>query len=242
MFTGMQVSRNSTVLLVALLLIFTSASVVRAESPQGAEPTQLDLLAPEIIPGPHNGPDLRLGTVTGYEVFASERVAALGGYVAGGVRLGSMTAEAEYSHLVLYERDNRPEHQGNMEIGTMDRAGIVGRLDMVGLGKHLAGPKSALDLWLEAGFGIQRGRWHTGQTFQRTDTVVGGGWLLDHRLKRPLGFPSRVGWHFGWRVVIPSDPRPAYSARIVCKAADCPRADSDPRLGLLVSSGMQFSW
>jgi hypothetical protein len=224
------------VLLTPLLLIFTGGGLARAET------SHADVFPPEPPPGVRNGPGLRLGTVTGYEVFADQRVAALGGHVAASARLGPVSAEAEYSHLVLYERVEEPEFSGNVQIGDLDRIGIIGRLDIDALSRLMVGPRSRLVLWLEAGLGAQRGRWYTGQAFQRSDRVAGAGWLLDHRLKRPLGFPSRIGWHFGWRLVIPSDPRPAYTARIVCKARECGSEASDRHVGLLVSSGMQFSW
>jgi hypothetical protein len=224
------------VLLAPLLLIFTGGALARAETSHG------DVFPPEPLPGARNGPGLRLGTVTGYEVFADQRVSAVGAHMAGSARLGPVCAEAEYSHMMLYERDEGPEHSGTVQIGALDRVGITGRLDIDALSRLRVGSRSKLVLWLEAGIGAQRGHWHTGQAFQRSDRVVGAGWLLDHRLKRPLGFPSRIGWHFGWRVVIPSDPRPAYTARIVCKAQQCGDEASDRHVGLLVSSGMQFSW
>jgi hypothetical protein len=224
------------VLLVPLLLMFTGGAPARAET------SHEDVFGPEEAPGARNGPGLRMGTVTGYEVFADQRVAALGGHVAASARLGPVSAEAEYSHMVLYEREEGPEYSGNMEIGQLDRIGVTGRLDIDALSKLMIGPRSRLVLWLEVGLGAQRGRWYTGQAFQRSDRVAGAGWLLDHRLKKPLGFPSRIGWHFGWRVVIPSEPRPAYTARIVCKAQGCGDEAADRRVGLLVSSGMQFSW
>jgi hypothetical protein len=233
---GTQVSRTAPVLLAPLLLIFTGGELARAQT------SHEDLFPPEPAPGARNGPGLRLGTVTGYEVFADKRVSALGGHVAVSARLGPVSAEAEYSHLMLYEPDERPEHSGNTQIGELDRIGVTGRLDIDALSRLMVGPRSRLVLWLEAGLGAQRGRWYTGQAFQRSDRVAGAGWLLDHRLKRPLGFPSRIGWHFGWRVVLPSEPRPAYTASIVCKATGCANEDADRHVGLLVSSGMQFSW
>lgn len=231
-------------LLAPLLLVFTGVRPAWADGSHGAVviPEGVSEGVPAGGPGTRNGPGLRLGSVTGYEVFADQRVSTVGGNVAVSARLGPVSAEAEYSHMVLYERDPRPEHSGNMQIGDMDRVGLTGRLDIDALSKLVVGPKSRLVLWLEAGFGAQRGRWHTGEAFERSDTVAGAGWLLDHRLAKPLGFPSRIGWHFGWRVVMPSDPRPAYTALVVCKARGCGGEESDRHVGLLVSSGMQFSW
>jgi hypothetical protein len=98
-------------------------------------------------------------------------------------------------------------------------------------------------LWVEGGFGRSRAEW-SGTAFARTDTTVGAGWLLDHRFKKPLGFPSRVGWHFGWRLSTSgaADHKPSVLAS--CKNSRCPAPEGPaPRdLAVLVTSGLTFTW
>lgn len=236
---GTQVSRTALSVIAMVSLIFTASSTSWADPAQdfpGPESSR------EAEPGTRNGPAMRMGTLAGYALFAGERILGIGGYVAGGMRLGRVFIEAEYGHIALYDRDHRSRDQERMAVGTFDRLGITGRVDIFELGRDVVGANSKLVFWLEGGLGRQRGRWTTGDRFERTDRVAGVGLLLDHRFKRPLGFPSRVGWHFGWRFTNTRDPEPEYLARMVCKTIVCPAQPADRDISLLVSSGMHFSW
>lgn len=228
--------KATSVLLVSLLLLFTDLPSLRADT------AQVDARAPVGEPGTRNGPALRVGTATGYTLFAGKETFALGGYVVAAARLGAITAEAELSHLGLYRREVEPNQPGSVPLGNVDRIGITGRLDIAEFGRGTVGKNTKLIFWIEAGLGAYRGRWLTGERFQGSDAVVGSGWLLDFRLRRPLGLPSRAGWHFGWRLVLPPSIQPGYMARIVCKGSSCSGQEDDNRLGVLVSSGMNVSW
>lgn len=237
-------SRTRWLALAAVCLIFTGSPDVRADVSQppggaaGWDGPPERTLAPV-----RSGPALRFGTMVGYTRFGGERITTLGATIAGGARIGPLSGELELSHLDFLAAFQSPEFAGNRQVGGTNRLGVTARLDVASLGPHIVGPTSTVMLWLEAGAGMQRVSWETGDRFQRRDVVVGGGWTLDHRFKRPLGFPSRVGWHFGWRATGLERPRPMGKTASSCKAVYCIDDGDEPyEFGLLVTSSIQFSW
>lgn len=219
-----------------LLLAFTGADVVWAET------AHQDILPEDPEPKARIGPALRIGTAVGYSTFGSERVDTLGGTVSVAWQLGRVAVEADYGYFKLHEPLTTDERSGTVELGRFHRAGVSGKLDVLRLGRGVVGDNTKLIFWAEAGVGMQRGYFLTGETFRRNDAMVGFGWLLDHRLERPLGFPSRIGWHFGWRLLETGDAKVSTVEKIACKSPVCNESSGPLQIGLLVSSGMHFSW
>lgn len=237
---------NRLLTAVPLLLVFTGVDVLWADSPHpeivDVDGHLVDELTHTPQPGTRTGPALRLGTHVGYTAFGSERVDSLGGYVNAAWQVSRFALEAEFGYFRMHERVDTDTYSGNQEIGRFHRVGLSGRFDIAELGGAWVGDATKLVLWLEGGIGRQAGFFHTGETFSRTDMTGGFGWLLDHRLKKPLGFPSRVGWHFGWRLTRTGIPTLS-SRNVVCKAPVCRyRSEQEDDIGLLVSSGIHFSW
>ena len=236
---------NRLFVAVTLLLGFTGVDLVWAD---GAHHGGGELDVDEVFeitrdpePKARNGPAMRFGSAVGYTMFAGHRVDSLGGYVSAAWQVGRFAVEADYGYFRMHEQVHNREFSGNVEIGRFHRASVSGRLDVLRLGRDFVGENTKLIFWLEGGVGRQAGYFNTGESFQRNDVTGGFGWLLDHRLKKPLGFPSRVGWHFGWRLVRTGVPTLSGKS-IVCKAPVCSYDERDNDIGLLVSSGMHLSW
>ena len=234
---GINVAKTLLVV-VPLLLSFTGSNVVRAES------AHLEALLEDPEPKARTGPAMRLGTSAGHSVFAGRPVTTVGGYLATTWQVSRLGLEAEYGYFRLRQRVETEDYSGSMDIGRFHRLGLSARLDVIRLGRDWVGENTKLIFWLDVGAGVERGGFFTGERFQREDVTAGWGWLLDHRLKKPLGFPSRVGWHFGWRLVRTDAPksRELDEMKVACKALSCDEQDVNQDIGLMVSSGIHFSW
>lgn len=234
----------------SLLLVFTVSDIAGADDARvrgdDAGSDLLDLATlDEIIrdrePVARVGPALRLGTAVGFTTFDGERVGSVGGYVSGAWQSGRFAVEADYGYFRMHHRVTTQTYSGSQELGRFHRAGISGRVDLIHLGRDWVGPNTKLIFWLQGGVGRQAGYFDTGETFRRNDVTGGFGWLLDYRLKKPLGFPSRVGWHFGWRLLRTGMPTVDAKAA-TCKAPICGYDEPHGDTSLLVSSGLHFSW
>ena len=222
---GVEVSKTAFPVAAVLLLTFTGSTSAVADTPHVTD-----------------GPAATVGSIVGYSEFRGEEVTAIGGYLSIAHRFGRFTVATQLEMMRLQERG---VSDPSLELrGTMSRLGLVGRLDVLRVtNSDWVGDNSMVILWVEGGLGRQRAEW-SGNGFARTDTSVGAGWLLDHRFKKPLGFPSRVGWHFGWRLSTAdaADHKPSVLA--ACKNSRCPApSGSPPRdVAMLVTSGLTFTW
>lgn len=187
------------------------------------------------------GPAMRLGTAIGFTTFAGQRVNSVGGYVSAAWQFGRFAVEADYGLFRMNHRVTTETYSGSQNLGRFHRGSLSGRLDLIRLGRDWVGDNSKLIFWLQGGIGRQAGSFDTGESFQRNDVTGGFGWLLDHRLKKPLGFPSRVGWHFGWRLIRTGVPT-VHAKSATCKAPICGYDEPHGDTSLLVSSGVHFSW
>lgn len=191
---------------------------------------------------PGSGPVARAGTAVGFSQLGDATVSTLGGQVALGYRLGPFALEAEYEYLTMLEY---LEDEGTNDYrGDLDRLGVSGRLFVARLART-GDPDSVLRLFVEGGVGLQRGRWATGDRFERNDASAGGGWLLDHRMSsRRGGLPFRsIGWHFGWRLSGSRTDGDSLVLLTSCKKCRPPMpAEADIDLGLLVTCALSASW
>jgi hypothetical protein len=207
------------------------------------------------------GPELRGGTLVGHSSFAGGEYLTLGGLVALGQRLGPITIEVEYDYLTLQSGG-----AASKVLGTGHRLGANARVDILRIGRGWVGNNSLLIFWADAGVGRQWTHWTAGPPAAgywtadekqeqsdrmealstipvRHDVVGGFGLLLDHRFAQPLGFPSRVGWDFGWRLV-GAPGIPDIGRLTLCRDGTCtPMTQKrDPDIGLLVHSSLLFTW
>ena len=208
-----------------VLLLFTGASLRRAEAQQ-----------------PVSGAVARAGTAVGFSEIGDRTISTLGGQIAIGYRLGPVQLDVEYEDLAMLQiLDDRSR---NLNRGALFRVGVTGRVFILRLGSRRPDPRSAFRLYLEGGAGRQRGKWSTGEEFDRTDASAGGGWLLEHRLA-PGGTFRTIGWQFGWRA---SGARPdgenVFLRQTPCKGKACPppMPGPDVDLSLLVTCSIAATW
>ncbi len=199
------------------------------------------------------GNELRVGSLVGIMAIDETEYTGLGGLVAFGHRWGRLALDAEYGYLELTERG-----PASTRYGVAHSLGVNARWELLRFGSRVVGPNSMAAIFVEAGLGRQfrrgddvapeetvRRRLATGQATQ----VSGGfGLMFDHRLEQPRGFPNRIGWQLGWRVI--STPRPTPDSYVTCRGADCTAAAATgdpmkPGLGetsLVLSSSLAFTW
>ena len=211
-----------------LLLCFTGPAVARAEP---ARPAAAGAVA-------------RVGSAVGWSEVGEDSVSTLGAEIAVGFQLGRLILEAEYDALTMLQYAEADG--GNRERGTLGRAGLTARLPFAQLAwPGSDDPSSVLRLFVDAGVGRQRGAWSGGQRFDRTDLVVGAGWLLDHRMRpRRAGLAFQtVGWHFGWQLVAArTDRADQVVFKPACKGCQPPMPGPSLDLGLIVSCALAVSW
>ncbi len=211
--------------LVVLCLSFTGPALVRAEEPHSTKLV---------------GGAVQLGSAVGVAQYRGDATTAIGGSVAGLIRVAIATIGAEYEYLVVGEAPIR---------GELQRVGLTASLDLLRIDRHFGGPNAALILWIDGSLGREYGRWYDDQEVARNDVAVGWGTRLEHRVHlstRPRRLET-VSWKFGWRLVT----APRYGEQLIgvatrCRAdaSGCPSGDSSPRydVGLVVSSSLSFEW
>ncbi len=197
------------------------------------------------------GAEARAGSMVGILVFDDVEYTGLGGMVAAGHRWGGLTIDAEYGYLEVTARG-----PSSVRFGSVHQLGVNIRYDVLSFGSRWVGPNSMAALFLEA---------HTGRQFRRGDPVLptetvrarmssgqvtllgaGIGVLFDHRIEQPRGFPNRIGWQLGWRVL--TSPRTQPDGYAVCRGGDCtaaPAPETSMELdatSLVLSSSLAFTW
>lgn len=204
-------------LLVLACLPFTGSAVA------WADPARVDYVEDPLAPHKTNGTTARLGTSVGFLYGERTDVLALGVTAAGGVRWGRLALEAEYSYLELSAKG-----PSDTTLGDAQRLGVITRFDVIRLGSSIVGGNSMLAIYIEGGAGIAWNDWYKPDAGEpsrivpddtkRVEGQLGFGFMLDHRLQEPIGFPHRIGWFIGWRVAMaPHDSEPAS----VCRGAQC---------------------
>lgn len=232
---------------VVLCLGFTGPSVARADQSH-------DLW----IDDPYQAHDttgalVRVGSLVGVLGIDDREYTGLGATVAAGQRWGRFTLEGEYGYLEITERG--PSSQ---RYGAAHQLGASARFDVIRLGPRVVGPNSMVGVYVEA---------HLGRQFRDPDLIApdesrrallpggstnqlgaGFGFVFDHRLEQPRGFPNRVGWQLGWRVV--GAPRPAPDTFATCRGSECTAAPGPKHTmdvgvnetSLLLGSTLDFTW
>jgi len=200
-----------------------------------------------------SGTQVRLGSLVGIMAVDGTEYTGLGGSVAAGHRWGRFSIDAEYGFLELTDRG-----PSNVRFGVEHDVGVNARFDLLRLGSRAVGPNSMVGVYVEAG---------AGRTFRRGDPrsydeparrllpsgslnrlSAGFGVMFDHRLEQPRGFPTRVGWQLGWRVI--GSPRPSPDTIVTCRGSDCSAASmpgSAMEIGvsetsLVLGSSLAFTW
>ena len=198
-----------------------------------------------------SGTTVRAGSLVGVLALDDTQYSGLGVMVAAGHRWAGLTVDAEYGYLEVSARG-----PSSVRFGSAHQLGVNIRYDVLRFGPRWVGPNSMAAVWIEASAGRQfrkgdpvspsetaRARLSSGQA---TQLGAGFGLLFDHRLEQPRGFPNRVGWQLGWRVL--GSPRAQPEDYAVCRGADCaaaPAPDQGVELGetsLVLSSSLAFTW
>jgi len=201
------------------------------------------------------GAEVRVGSVVGVLALDGREYTALGAMVAVGHRWDRLALDAEYGYLDVTERG-----PSNFHYGVAHEIGVDVRYDVLRLGSRVVGPNSMVGIYVEGRIarqlrdpdsipGTSRDSSRTRMPGGTSNQLVGGfGFEFDHRLEQPRGFPNRVGWQLGWRVV--GAPRPAPDTYVSCRGSECTseRSTSSPMemgvddTSLEVSSSFDFTW
>jgi hypothetical protein len=240
-----QTSRSSVSALVVLCLGFTGSTIARADQSQIARDHWVE---DPFEPHRTDGAEVRLGSVVGIVALDGKEYTALGAVIAAGHRWGRLAVDAEYGYLEISERGPSP-----FEYGYAHQLGVNVRYDVLRLGSRVVGPNSMAGLYVEGHVGRQlrdpftvAGRGMPGGSSNQVG--AGFGVMFDHRLEQPRGFPNRVGWQLGWRVL--GAPRPAPDGLVTCRGSECAAAKmtQDPmefgvgETSLVLGSSMAFTW
>jgi hypothetical protein len=233
---------------ICLCLGFTGSSIAVAD--------ELQLNRDKWVEDPYqahdtSGTTLRLGTVVGILALDEREFTGLGGSVAAGHRWGRLAVDAEYGYFEITERG-----PSSLRYGAAHELGVNVRFDVIRLGSHLVGPNSMAGIFVEGRVarqmrdpdaGPQNASPMTAMPGGSSSQVAAGfGIMFDHRLEQPRGFPNRVGWQLGWRVI--GAPRPGPDSYTTCRGTECaasPSPESPLRLGetsLVLSSSIGFTW
>lgn len=205
-------------------------------------------------PLPSFGPSARLGTSVGYVYNNPLDVLALGGTVAAGYRFDRLIVEAEYGYYRFQSHGAFP-----LDLGHGHRLGVLARVDLLRTASGTLGKNSRLALYGEGGVARQANQWSqpaSGEAAREvptntthTETTVGIGLRVDHGLARPIGFPSRIGWLIGWRMVAaPHDRVPMVSCRgtVSCEQLQMPTEPHSSSTiygtALLFTTGLEATW
>jgi hypothetical protein len=242
-------ARTAISALTVLCLGFTGAGTAWADESQDVwieDPYQ-----------PHDatGAEVRIGSLVGILALDGQEYTGLGGAVAVGHRWDRLAIDAEYGYMTLTERG-----PSTYRFGVAHELGIDVRYDVIRLGPRIVGPNSMVGVYVEGRVarqirdpdsipgvaeGSERVRMPGGSSNQ---VAAGFGFVFDHRLEQPRGFPNRVGWQLGWRVV--GTPRPAPDSFVSCRGSECvaERGSSHPmdvgvdETSLIVGSSLDFTW
>ena len=239
-----QVFPSSVVVLVCLG--FTGSSVGWADP---THPEHADYVEDPLAPHKTTGTTARLGTAVGFLYNERTDALALGLTAAGGGRWGRLAVEAEYSYLELSVAG-----PSNVRLGDAQRLAVIGRFDVIRLGSSIVGGNSMLAIYVEGGVGVAWNDWYrpapgessrvVPEDTKRVEAQTGFGFMLDHRLQEPIGFPRRIGWFIGWRVAMaPHQTEPAS----VCRGVECRPAPMMPNdrfvdRSMLFQSSMSVTW
>jgi len=201
------------------------------------------------------GTEVRVGSLVGILAFDGREYTGLGGAVAVGHRWDRLAIDAEYGYMEITERG-----PSDLRYGVAHEIGVDVRYDVIRLGSRVVGPNSMVGLYVEGRLARQlrdadsiagtsedspRKRMPGGASNQM---AVGFGFEFDHRLEQPRGFPNRVGWQLGWRIV--GQPRPAPDAFVSCRGSDCvAEKATSPMMdvgvddtSLVLGSSLDFTW
>jgi hypothetical protein len=237
--------------LVALCLGFTGSTIAWADGSHGD-------VRDRWVENPYQshdttGTEVRLGSLVGIMAVDGTEYTGLGGSVAAGHRWGRLALDAEYSYLEITERGPSAVHYG-----TTHAVGVNVRFEVIRLGSRVVGPNSMAALFVEGSLARQfrvadphsplEMKPHLFPSGQSNQVSGGFGVLFDHRLEQPRGFPNRVGWQLGWRVI--GSPKPEPGTYTTCRGADCTatsRSTGMMEIGLgetslELSSSIAFTW
>jgi hypothetical protein len=241
---------NRCVLQVALCLGFTGSATAWADPSHDVRDKWVE--------NPYQahdttGTEVRVGSLVAVLGVDGTEYSGLGGAVAAGHRWGRLTLDAEYSYMDVTERG-----PSNLHYGETHTLGINVGFDVIRLGSRLVGPNSMAALYVEGSAARQLRvadapdpmvfRPHHFPSGQTNQLSAGFGILFDHRLEQPRGFPNRVGWQLGWRII--GSPRPEPSTYTTCRGTDCEavtRSSSMMEVGvaetsLELESSLEFTW
>jgi hypothetical protein len=205
-----------------------------------------------LMPPPPVGPTARLGTSVGYVYNNPLDVLALGGQVSGGYRFDRVVAEVEYAYYRFQSHGAFP-----IEVGHANRLGVLGRVDVLRSRPGSLGRNSSLAGYAELGAARQANVWDRPKAWEaardvpanttHTEGTIGFGLRIDHGTRYPIGFPHRIGWMLGWRLVAaPHDPVAMSLCRgeVACVQKPTPMAPPSTEYGtaLLFQSSLEATW
>jgi hypothetical protein len=238
-------------LVITLCLGFTGPAIAWADDSQ--ESIRDEWIEDPYQPHDTTGTEVRVGSLVGILAVDGNEYTGLGGLVAAGHRWDRLAVDAEYGYLEVTERG-----PSNLRYGVAHQLGVNVRFEAIRFGSRVVGPNSMAALYLEAGASRQlriadavsssemrSKRFPSGQA----NLLSGGfGLMFDHRLEQPRGFPNRVGWQLGWRVI--GSPRPEPSHYTTCRGSECTAAARSSGMGdiglgetsLELSSSIAFTW
>lgn len=198
-----------------------------------ADPPKPDLYVEDPY-APHHtwGSLASVGTAVGFIYGLPQTVTEVGIVAGAGHRFGRLSLEVEgaYSHLEGQSQYMTPlgETSGDLPIGRSERLDAVARFDVLRLGSHVAGPNSMMALFVEGGGGMEWLQFTAPlqngvrpDNTHRLQGIVGFGFVLDHRLQEPIGFPHRIAWLLGLRFAM--SPHEAMTTTVCHSTTICAR-------------------
>ena len=201
--------------LAALLVLPTTAALAEPAIATSSPPTDHRIEA-------------RIGMLTGGGDVGDVTGPSHGVHVALGARFGEVTGMAEYDYLTVGDGDGAamPRH------GDLSRAGVVARWSLF----HTQPDTPAgVDMWAEAGAGVERVAWDPGGVLDRPDLVLGFGAELDGHPYWTSDHPRHLGMWIGFRAILARAPVTGLPA--VC-GGPCSMATPPSRNDV----GLYFSW
>lgn len=204
------------------------------------------------LPPPATGPTARVGSSVGYVYNNPLDVLALGGQVSAGYRFDRFVGEVEYAYYRFQSHGAFP-----IDLGHAHRLGVLGRLDVLRSAPGSLGKNSRLAAYAELGAARQANLWDRPRPWEpardvpanttHTEGTVGLGVRIDHGTRYPVGFPSRIGWLIGWRMVTaPHDPVPMSLCRgevsCVQKPTMTPTPTTEYGTALLFQTSLEATW
>ncbi|HEY1547396.1 MAG TPA: hypothetical protein VGG28_06230 [Kofleriaceae bacterium] len=224
-----------------------------------ADPVRPDLYVEDpYAPHDTSGSTARLGTMVGFLYGMPQEVTELGLEAAAGQRWGRFSLEAElaYYDLEAVSTYMTPlgETSGNVGVGRGERLAVLGRIDVLRVGSHVMGPNSMAALYVEGGAASEWVQFTSSlddglrpDNSHRIEGVVGVGLMLDHRLQEPIGFPHRIAWFLGLRMMM--SPHQEMDATVcrsdtICAREEMPgQADAGPvDQSMVFQSSMAFTF